>query len=163
MRFLSLILLSFTLSGCITPPDVRWLASPLRGVVTLRGAPVANAKVTRSYHSHWYNERVENSAVTGVNGTFEFKGAWKVTAASFLHQPIIKIAVVVEHAGESFDVLSTTKMNYERFGELTFPLKPIPHLVRSKDVLFLSCDLATMSPRSKAPSNPAEPTTLGGG
>lgn len=143
MKVFAILALSLLLAGCITPPELRCIVSPLQGIVTLHGRPVSGAKVARGYFSHWYNDHVEKTVYTNVDGTFAFPSAWKATAASFLHQAVIEISVVIEYENRTYTALSITKMNYDRYGELVSSRSDHAksRLSRKDDSLYLRCEL----------------------
>jgi hypothetical protein len=143
MKVFAILALSLLLAGCITPPELRCIASPLQGIVTLHGRPVSGAKVSRVYFSHWYNDHVEKTVYTNVDGTFAFPSAWKATAASLLHQAVIEISVVVEYENRTYTALTITKMNYDRYGELVSSRSDHAksRLLRKENSLYLSCEL----------------------
>lgn len=99
-------------------PTTRCLVSPLSGTIVADGKPVEGAKVTRKYHSHWYNKEVEEVVHTNGEGFFEFKGAWKKALIDVVHQPVIQQLVIVEHNGTNCTVFDVPKLNYDVFGEL---------------------------------------------
>ena len=117
MKSIPLLVILVLMVGC-GGPTKRCLVSPLSGTLVADGKPVEGAKVTRSYHSHWYNKHVEDVVRTDVKGYFEFKGAWKQAVVDVPHQPVIEQVVVVEYNGTNRTVMNLTKLNYESFGEL---------------------------------------------
>lgn len=96
----------------------RCLVSPLSGALVASGKPVDGAKVTRRYHSHWYNQQIEEVVRTDAKGYFVFPGAWKKAVINLPHQPVIQVTVVVEYHGTNRTVLDVGKMNYDALGEL---------------------------------------------
>src|SRR5437899_2930988 len=118
MKTLPLLVILVLFVGCGGPTS-HCLVSPLSGTLVANGKPVAGAKVTRRYHSHWYKDQVEEVVRTDAKGYFEFKGAWKKAVVEVLHQPVIEEQVIVEHNSTNYTVLDVTKMNYDSFGELS--------------------------------------------
>ena len=141
MKFVPLFIVLLLIVGCGGPVK-RCLVSPLAGTVSVDGKPVAGAKVTRKYYSHWYNEHVETVTHTDAKGYFEFAGVWKSAAVDVMHQPVIEEQVVVEHNSTNYTVLDVTKMNYDSFGELSdIPDHDKAHLSKQDGKLCLKYDL----------------------
>ena len=116
MKPIPLLVILVLMVGC---GGRRCLVSPLSGTLVADGKPVEGAKVTRRYHSHWYNKHVEDVVRTDAKGYFEFNDVWKRAPVNVPHQPVIEQVVVVEYNGTKHTVMNLTKLNYERFGELT--------------------------------------------
>jgi len=108
------------LTGCVPypSPSVRWLASPMSGELKIDGYPAANVKIMRHYRSDWYAKDVDENTYTDAQGRFEFSGAWKFAVIQLLHEPVIYIKVTAEYGGQTINLFSVIKRDYERLGEL---------------------------------------------
>src|SRR4029453_17070744 len=98
MKSIPLLIILVLMVGC-GGPTKRCLVSPLSGTLVADGKPVEGAKVTRRYHSHWYNKHVEDVVRTDAKGYFEFKDAWKRAPVNVPHQPVIEKGGVVKQRG----------------------------------------------------------------
>ncbi len=96
------------------------LFSPVEGEVTREGAPVAGAKVVRSFEWIWGAEKGSDSATTDAQGRFSFPVVKRSSFSASLipHQPAINQKIVIEAAGQSYEAWMALKSNYDMNGEI---------------------------------------------
>ncbi len=96
------------------------LFSAVRGVVLLKGKPVAGALVEQDYFWHWKDQRGVAVVKTDASGTFQFP---QVTGASFMgsilpHEPVVEQTIRITYEGQDYMAWSHERGNYSANGEL---------------------------------------------
>ena len=117
------------LSGCNDMADMV-IFSELHGQVVTAGAPVAGAKVERSWKWDLTGENGSDAATTDADGRFSLPAvARRAGLRRWLpHEPFVEQTIRVAHAGQSTDVWMLDKRNYRAGGEMG-PDKAAPALV----------------------------------
>lgn len=93
------------------------LFSPMRGILTYKGHPAADAKIIR--HITWQHDHSQKDAVySGSNGSF-YLGLLQTTAIlPPFTQLVVSQQLDVEYAGQHFVIWSLGKLDKELYGEL---------------------------------------------
>ena len=96
------------------------LFSPVSGVVTKDGQPVAGAEVEQHYVWHWKDQSASTTVTTDGEGRFSFP---QVTGSSFLgglmpHEPVVEQRIVIRYEGREYLAWKHAKHSYEAGGEL---------------------------------------------
>ncbi len=96
------------------------LFSAVRGVVLLKGKPVAGALVEQDYFWHWKDQRGVAVVKTDASGNFQFP---QVTGASFMgsilpHEPVVEQTIRITYEGQDYMAWSHERGNYSANGEL---------------------------------------------
>ena len=93
------------------------LATDVKGVVTLKGKPVANAKVTREVV--FRDEKLNSETVTDENGIFLLSAVYDRTI--WKHTPfevVIGQTINIEYDNNQYLAFGTSKRNFDLGGEL---------------------------------------------
>jgi hypothetical protein len=96
------------------------LATEVKGVVTLQGKPVANARVTREVI--FRDQKLNSETITDEKGNFSLPAVYERTV--WKHSPfevVIGQTINIEHDNKQYLALGTSKRNFDFNGELNSP------------------------------------------
>lgn len=113
------LLAAAAVSGCNDMSQMV-IFSELHGEVLAGGAPVAGARVERSWDWGLTDEKGSDAATTDASGHFRLpavtrRGGFR---AWLPHEPFVEQTIRVTHAGQTLDVWMLDKRNYRAGGEL---------------------------------------------
>ncbi len=96
--------------------------SEVKGKVSLKGTPLENIKVTRTYPNSGGTEDITEITYTGADGGFHFnKVNRNLGIMRFLpHEAVIHQTINAEYQGEEYLIWYTCKRNYDNLGEFKF-------------------------------------------
>jgi hypothetical protein len=97
------------------------LATEVKGLVTLNGKPVANAKVTREVL--FRDEKLNSETITDANGNFLLPAVYDRTI--WKHTPfevVIGQTINIEYDNNKYLAFRTSKRNFDVDGELNSPI-----------------------------------------
>jgi hypothetical protein len=97
------------------------LATEVKGVVTLQGKPVANAKVTREVL--FRDQKLNSETITDEKGNFSLPAVYERTV--WKHTPfevVIGQTINIEFENKQYLAFRTSKRNFDVDGELNSPI-----------------------------------------
>ncbi len=94
-----------------------YVFSDMQGIVTLKGEPVAGAKVTR-IGDHENDKVYTDSAITDAQGHFSFEPISTFSLRPMMLGTIIRQKITIEHEGQEYLAWETKKKNDHIYGEL---------------------------------------------
>lgn len=98
--------------------------SAVDGIITHNGAPVAGAKVERSFNWGMKDETGGDATVTDAQGHFSLPTITRRSWMSFLpHEPVVQQTIIVHVEGSSYKAWMYFKRNYDDNGELGRPIR----------------------------------------